>query len=85
MDSDESVKAPPKKKTKQGVLHGSEEEEDDDDDGKDKIKILIKNVNLKLVPILSSQKSKKRAKQTNATLSERRNDLSNRSSMETSY
>ncbi len=36
-DSDESVKAPPKKKTKQGVLHYSEE--DDDDDGEDKSKI----------------------------------------------
>ncbi len=37
-DSDESVKAPQKKKIKQGVLHYSEEEEDDDDsDNKSKI------------------------------------------------
>ncbi len=36
-DSDESVKAPPKKKTKRGVLHDSED--NNDVDGEDKSKI----------------------------------------------
>ncbi len=36
-ESDESVKAPPKKKTKQVVLHDSDY--DNDDDGEDKSKI----------------------------------------------
>ncbi len=38
-DSDESVKAPPKKKTKQGVFHKCEDDDHDDDDGEDKRKM----------------------------------------------
>ncbi len=73
------MKVPPNKKTKQGEICDSEEE-DDDDDGEEKSKITRRNVNLKLVPLLS-----KKAKQTNAALPETRNGLSNRSSMGTSH
>ncbi len=54
---DRSVKASPKKKTKQGVLHYIED--DDDNEVKTKTKLLRVNVNLKWVPILSNHRTKK--------------------------
>ncbi len=48
-DSDETVKAPPKKKTKQCVLHDSED--NNDDDGENKANLLGGSLNLKLTSI----------------------------------
>ncbi len=76
-DSDESVKAPLKKKTKQGVLHYSEDDDDDDDDdSEDKSKITERNCKSEAGTIIVKLKKQKKEKQTNAALSETRNGSS---------
>ncbi len=83
-DFDESVKLPPKKKTKQGILHDSEDNDDDDDIGEGKNKNTKRKRKSKIGAIMIKKETKK-SKENNAALSERRHDLRNMISKGTSH
>ena len=69
------MKAPTKKKTKQGVLHDNED--NNDDDGEDRSKITKRKRKSEAGTSIVKPKNQKKAKQTNVALSERTNGSSN--------
>ncbi len=82
-DSNQSVKAPPNKKTMQNVIHDSDD--DNDDDGEDRSKINSRKRTSEADPNTAKTKKKKTTKQTNAAMSEKRNHLRKRCLMGTSH